>query len=86
MIIAVTGANGHVGINLCQKLIASGATVRALCHQNDFALKYSSPLIFRGDLLNPASLEPFVEGADIVFHLAAKIYDSVNSTANSFKL
>ncbi len=73
MIIAVTGANGHVGINLCQKLIASGATVRALCHQNDFALKYSSPLIFRGDLLNPASLEPFVEGADIVFHLAAKI-------------
>ena len=73
MIIAVTGANGHVGINLCQQLAEHGAQVRALCHQNDYGLNHLTTKIFKGDLLDPNSLESFVCGADIVFHLAAKI-------------
>jgi dihydroflavonol-4-reductase len=73
MIIAITGANGHVGINLCHQLLEKGATVRALFHQNDYALKHLEITAFKGDLLDPDSLVSFVEGVDVVFHLAAKI-------------
>ncbi len=73
MIIAVTGANGHVGANLCQKLVEKGDYVRALSHQNDYALKHLKTTIFQGDLLDPNFLESFVDGVDVVFHLAAKI-------------
>ena len=73
MIVAVTGANGHVGINLCQQLLEKGVLVRALCHHHDFALKHLDTQIFQGDLLAPESLDSFLEGVDVVFHLAAKI-------------
>jgi dihydroflavonol-4-reductase len=73
MKIAVTGANGHVGINLCQQLQKGGETVRALIHENDFALKHIETETVKGDLLDIDSIRPFVEGVEVVFHLAAKI-------------
>lgn len=73
MIIAITGANGHVGVNLCKELIDLGHEVRALVHKNAKGLEKLNVKIFNGDLLNKASLVPFLEGAEIVFHLAAKI-------------
>ncbi|HTX87650.1 MAG TPA: NAD-dependent epimerase/dehydratase family protein [Bacteroidales bacterium] len=73
MIIAVTGANGHVGVNLCKALKEAGHEVRALTHQNDYALRHIDVTPVKGDLLVKETLIPFVGGADIVFHLAAKI-------------
>jgi dihydroflavonol-4-reductase len=73
MNIAVTGANGHVGINLCLALQAKGHFVRALSHNNDFGLKHIKVESFKGDLLNKDSLQSFLVDIDVVVHLAAKI-------------
>jgi dihydroflavonol-4-reductase len=73
MIIAITGANGHVGVNLCKALVELGHEVRALVHKNSEGLEKLDVKIFKGDLLDKNSLKPFIAGAEIVFHLAAKI-------------
>jgi dihydroflavonol-4-reductase len=73
MIIAITGANGHVGVNLSKALLELGHEVRALVHQNTRGLEKLDVKIFKGDLLDKESLKPFLKGAEIVFHLAAKI-------------
>jgi len=73
MIIAVTGANGHVGVNLCKALSELGHEVRAFTHTHGEALKKINVRIFKGDLLDKNTIEPFVLGAEVVFHLAARI-------------
>jgi dihydroflavonol-4-reductase len=73
MNIAITGANGHVGINLCSTLQEMGHYVRALNHKNDFGLKHINVDSFKGDLLNQDSLQSFLLDIDVVVHLAAKI-------------
>jgi dihydroflavonol-4-reductase len=73
MIIAITGANGHVGVNLCKALIDNGHEVRALVHKNRNGLEKLDVKLFQGDLLNRDSLIPLISGAEVVFHLAAKI-------------
>jgi dihydroflavonol-4-reductase len=80
MIIAITGANGHVGVNLCKALVELGHKVRALVHKNTEGLDQLDVKIFKGDLLDKASLIPFLNGAEIVFHLAAKI--SINGDSH----
>jgi len=39
MIIAITGASGHVGVNLCKALIGKGHEVRALIHKSNKGLE-----------------------------------------------
>jgi dihydroflavonol-4-reductase len=73
MIIAITGASGHVGVNLCKALIGKGHEVRALIHKSNKGLEDLHIKTFQGDLLNKESLVPFIKGSEIVFHLAAKI-------------
>jgi len=73
MKIAVTGANGHIGCNLCRQLIERGHQVRALVHRNDQGIKGLPMDFVRGDLMDPASLSHLVEEVEVVFHLAAVI-------------
>jgi dihydroflavonol-4-reductase len=73
MIIAVTGANGHVGVNLCKALKENGHEVRALTHKNDFALRHVDVTPVKGDLLVKETLKEFLDGASVVYHLAARI-------------
>jgi dihydroflavonol-4-reductase len=73
MIIAVTGANGHVGVNLCKALLEHGHQVKALVHQHNQGISSLPLTIIRGDLLNRESLTPLLYGVDVVFHLAARI-------------
>jgi dihydroflavonol-4-reductase len=73
MIIAVTGANGHVGVNLCKALHSLGHEVRALTHHHTQGIKDVPVTLIKGDLLEKETLMPLVQGADIVFHLAARI-------------
>ena len=73
MQIAVSGANGHVGVNLCKALLEHGHQVRALMHNHDQGLKLIPVTLIQGDLLDQESLKPFLAGIDVVFHLAAKI-------------
>lgn len=73
MKIAVTGANGHVGVNLCQALLDQGHEVRALIHHHAGAIKSLPVTQIRGDILDPESLRSFLQKVDVVFHLAARI-------------
>ncbi len=76
MKIAVTGASGHVGANLCPLLIKKGYDVNVLSYRDDRAFRNLKVQIFKGDLNNPVSLNDFLKGVDVVINTAA--YISVN--------
>jgi dihydroflavonol-4-reductase len=69
----VTGANGHVGNNLCRQLVARGERVRAMIR----ASADPAPLagldveIVRGDILDAGATASAVEGCGRVYHTAA---------------
>src|SRR5262245_64986051 len=69
----VTGANGHVGNNVCRQLAERGEPVRAMIR----ASADPAPLagldveIVRGDIMDPASTAAAIEGCGRVYHTAA---------------
>jgi len=69
----VTGANGHLGNNLCRLLVARGEPVRAMIRPSADA----APLagldleIVRGDILDPAATGRALEGCGRLYHTAA---------------
>jgi len=73
MKIAVTGANGHVGYNLCKSLLDKGFKVKALVHQHTDAIRKLDLTLVKGDLLEKSTLLDLLDEADVVFHLAAQI-------------
>ncbi|MEI6455874.1 MAG: NAD-dependent epimerase/dehydratase family protein [bacterium] len=73
MRIAVTGANGHVGVNLCKALLEQGHEVRAFCHKNSNGIKNLDVKMIQGDLLDRTSLNLLLDKVEVVYHLAARI-------------
>ena len=73
MIVAVTGASGHTGINLLPRLIEKGYKVRVLVHKNTKAFEGLDVTPIRGDLLKKETLKECIDGAEIVIHLAGVI-------------
>lgn len=73
MLTVVTGASGHVGINLSRALIASGRQVRVLSHTSNLGLEGLSVDYCRGDIRDIDSLTAAFTGARAVYHLAAHI-------------
>lgn len=73
MNIAVTGANGHVGYNLCRLLLDKGYRVKALAHKHTEAIGKLDLTLVRGDLADKSSLLELMDGVEVVFHLAAQI-------------
>jgi nucleoside-diphosphate-sugar epimerase len=73
--ICVTGGTGFLGGYLVRDLLTKGATVRVLARPSPRAdaLQATGVEIVRGDLGDPASISQAVRGADIVYHLAAKV-------------
>ncbi len=74
----VTGCAGFIGSTLCDRLIASGWSVVGLDNfstgQPRFLEEAGAQPGFRfveGDLLQPEVVNAAMEGADVVFHLAA---------------
>jgi dihydroflavonol-4-reductase len=78
MITVVTGASGHIGANLIRELRRRGRTVRALHHVNRRTIENLDVEIVPGNVCDPASLRKAFKGADIVYHLAARISLSSN--------
>lgn len=73
MKIAVTGATGHVGTNLCRLLIAGGYQVKVLIHNNDKGLTGLPLEMVTGNVLHPEDLLHLCDNSDVVIHLAASI-------------
>jgi len=72
--VLVTGATGFVGSGLCRALTAAGVTVHAL-HRANSSLRGLEDLPVRrfvGDILEPATLRPALDGVGVVFHVAAQ--------------
>lgn len=70
--IVVTGATGNIGRSLVGRLLAEGASVRALTRDPERAALPSGAETVRADLTDPAALDPALSGADAVFlNLAA---------------
>ena len=81
--VLLTGASGFIGSHVAEKLVTSGASVRAFLHYNSRAdegnLKHVRSEIRRemdivfGDLTDPDAVQKAVRGATHVFHLGALI-------------
>lgn len=73
MRIALTGASGHIGTNLCRVLISEGHEVRVLINLTSKSLEDIPVERIPGNVLDKKSLESLVNGCEIVIHLAATI-------------
>jgi len=78
MLTLVTGASGHIGVNLVRALIAQDRQVRVLIHTHRFPLEDPQLEVVRGDICDPGSLHPAFEKVDVVYHLAARISIAVD--------
>jgi dihydroflavonol-4-reductase len=69
----VTGANGHVGNNLCRQLVARGERVRAMIRKtaDPASLAGLDVEIVHGDVLDATAVERAVAGTGRVYHVAA---------------
>ncbi|MGB3977192.1 MAG: NAD-dependent epimerase/dehydratase family protein [bacterium] len=90
----VTGATGFIGSHLALALVKQGVAVRALVRNISLPivskLSSSEVEIVRGDIMQPDTVKPALEGCDTVFHAAAvlgpanldpAIYKAVNADA-----
>ena len=73
MKVAVTGAAGFIGSNLVEYLIVQGHEVTAIDripaeHWPSYGVTF-----VKGDVLDPASMEAALEGAEIIYHMVAMI-------------
>jgi UDP-glucose 4-epimerase len=75
--ILVTGGGGFIGSNLVKELTKNGNSVTVL---DNFLSGYRSNLdpfptvrVIEGDIRNKSSVESAMEGAEVVFHLAASV-------------
>lgn len=71
MQVAITGATGHLGMNLIHLLIKNKFSVKALVLKNDPFKSLLSVSTVIGDITDEASLVECFKNAEIVFHLAA---------------
>ncbi len=71
MKIAITGASGHVGSNIYPALAKMGHEVKLMVHQDNHQIDH--PHTFKADITQKNEVYSFVDGADIVIHLVAKI-------------
>jgi dihydroflavonol-4-reductase len=82
MKISITGASGHVGANLCRKLLEQDHQVRVLVNKFTESLKTLDLEQVRGNLLDAGSLLELAQGSDVFIHLAASI--SINGNREIF--
>jgi dihydroflavonol-4-reductase len=73
MRITVTGAGGHLGAALVRRLIADGHRVRAAVHGDTRAIAGLDVDPVHVDVRDAAAIARAIDGADIVYHLAALI-------------
>ncbi len=73
MKIALTGASGHIGANLCRKLLDNNHDLRVLANQYTASLEGLDLEFVKGNILNTTSLRELARGAEVLIHLAASI-------------
>ncbi|HSF80765.1 MAG TPA: SDR family NAD(P)-dependent oxidoreductase [Anaerolineales bacterium] len=71
--VAVTGASGSVGQALVSRLLARGLIVKGLVRSQEGAraVEHLGGVPLLGDVCQPSTLAPLLQGCSVVFHLAA---------------
>lgn len=72
-LVVVTGAAGHVGANLVRALLAAGRPVRALVREHTAGVDGLPVEMVRCDVTDAAACRRALDGAEVVYHLAARI-------------
>jgi dihydroflavonol-4-reductase len=73
MKIALTGCTGHIGYNICKRLLDEGHQLNLLVRGNSRPFIDKNVEYFKGDLDDKDALRRMMIGVDYVYHLAAKI-------------
>ena len=74
-ITVVTGATGTIGPTLVGRLLGTGYRVRILAHRQLRSSFFGGPVqVGVGDICDEVAVGRLMEGADVVFHLAAKLH------------
>jgi uncharacterized protein YbjT (DUF2867 family) len=83
--IVIAGATGNIGSELVRQLSAAGTCVRALVRNPAGAAAIEGPGVelAQGDLLDPASLDAALDGADHLFLLTVFSPDQETPAANA---
>lgn len=73
MKVLVTGANGHIGCHIVRSLLERGHEVRGLVRPTSDlrGLTDVDVELFRGNVMDPDSVDAAVEDCEVVFHAAA---------------
>src|SRR5579864_6875694 len=71
--IAITGGSGHLGANLVRRLVAGGERVRVLERADGRAFDGLELERVRGDVRDAKKVRELVDGANVVYHLAALV-------------
>ncbi len=73
MKVFVSGATGFIGIQLVKRLVSEGATVHALYRSESKAdlIRQANVVLFKGDILDKASLVRALKGCEEAYHTAA---------------
>jgi farnesol dehydrogenase len=69
--ILVTGASGHLGKSLVERLVDEGESVRIFTRTREIMFKGTEAVY--GDLLDLEAVKKAVDGVDIIYHLAAAV-------------
>jgi nucleoside-diphosphate-sugar epimerase len=86
--VLVTGASGFVGRHIVQRLCDSGKKVRALVRRVPREPFDSSVQVFIGDLRQPESYAPALDGVSVVVHAALtdNLFDEPRATSELLRL
>ncbi len=79
--VAVTGAAGHLGGNLVRSLLAQGRRVRVVLRNDARAIDGLPVERVVADVLDPVLLRAALDGAEVVYHLAARV--SISSSEDA---
>ena len=73
MKVFVSGATGFIGIQLVKRLVSDGHKVHALFRSESKAdlIRHPDVILFKGDILDRASLNRAMEGCEQAYHTAA---------------
>ncbi|MGB7860733.1 MAG: NAD-dependent epimerase/dehydratase family protein [Acidimicrobiia bacterium] len=86
MTAVVTGASGFLGGAVVRRLLDDGRQVRAVDLVRGPTLSGLDVEFVEADVLNPDSLGPALQGADVVFHLVAKISIAGDPTGEVYRV
>lgn len=73
----ITGATGFLGSHIAERLVARGDSVRALVRASSDTgfLQQIGVELITGDVTDPRTLAPAMDGVDVLYHTAARVTD-----------